>query len=67
MRVAHGWLSARSAGKNFRPKDFLEINRYFALTSYCNKIGQSNNAFSIEEFSLAGKQRGHVLISSFIG
>ena len=29
------------------PENFLEINRYFALTPYCNTIGQSNNAFSI--------------------
>ena len=28
------------------PVNFLEINRY-VLTSYCNKIGQSNNASSI--------------------
>ena len=44
------------------PENFLEINRYFALTSYCNTIGQSNNAFSILGFSLAGKRRVHVLI-----
>ena len=25
--------------KNFMPENFLEINRYFALTSYCNTIG----------------------------
>ena len=36
--------------KNFMPKNFLEINRYFALTSYYNTIGQSNNAFSILGF-----------------
>ena len=29
------------------PKNFLEFNRYFALTSYCNTIGQSNNALSL--------------------
>ena len=51
-RVAFGWL---------------EINRYFALTSYCNTIGQSNSAFSILGFSLAGKRRGDVLILSSIG
>ena len=45
------------------PENFLEINGYFALTSYCHTIGQSNNAFSILGFSLAGKRRGHVLIS----
>ena len=44
------------------PENFLEINRYFALTSYCNTIGQSNNAFSILGFALAGKRRVHVLI-----
>ena len=32
------------------PEIFLEINRYFALTSYCNTIGQANNTFSILEF-----------------
>ena len=37
---ARGW-------KYFIPENFLEINRYFALTSYCNTIGQSNYAFSI--------------------
>ena len=61
-RVAFGWLSERSGEKTSCPKNFLEINRYFALTSYCNTIGQSNNAFSILGFSLAGKRRGHVLI-----
>ena len=53
--------------KNFMPENFLEINRYFALTSYYNTIGQSNNVFSILGFSFAGKQRGHVLIFSSIG
>ena len=66
-RVAFGWLSERSAEKTQCPKNFLEINRYFALTSYCNTIGQSNNAFSILGFSLAGKRRVHVLIFSSIG
>ena len=48
------WLVKRTLGwKNFMPENFLEINRYFALTSYCNTIGQSNNAFSILGFSLA--------------
>ena len=51
-------------GKNFMPENFLEINRYFGLTSYWNTMGQSNNAFSILGFSLAGKRRGHVLIFS---
>ena len=66
-RVAFGWLSERSGEKNFIPKNFLEISRYFALTSYYNTIGQSNNAFSILGFSLAGKRRVHVLICSSIG
>ena len=49
------WLVYRTdtnAGwKKFIPENFLEINRYFTLTSYCNTIGQSNNAFSILGFS----------------
>ena len=62
------WLVKRTLGwKNFMPENFLEINRYFALTSYCNTIGQLNNAFSILGFSLAGKRRVHVLIFSSIG
>ena len=60
--VAFGWLSEPSAEKTSCPKNFLEINRYFAFTSYCNTIGQSNNAFSILGFSLAGKRRVRVLI-----
>ena len=39
--VAFGWLRERSEEKNFMPENFLEINRHFALTSYCNTIGQS--------------------------
>ena len=46
-RVAFGWLSKRSGEKLAYSKNFLEINRDFALTSYCNKIGKSNNVFSI--------------------
>ena len=42
------WLVKRTLGwKNFMPENFLEINRYFALTTYCNTIGWSNNNFSI--------------------
>ena len=51
-RMAFGWWNERSR------------NRYFALTSYCNTIGESNNAFSISGLSLAGKRRVHVLIFS---
>ena len=62
------WLVKRTLGwKNFTSENSLEINRYFASTSYCNTIGQSNNTFSILGFSLSGKRRGHVLIFSFIG
>ena len=62
------WLVQQTLGwKNFMPENFLEINRYFALTSYCNTIGQSNTAFSVLGFSFVGKQRGHLLIFSFIG
>ena len=62
------WLVKRMLGwKDFLPETFLEVNRYFALTSYSNTIGQWNNAFYILGFSLAGKRRVHVLIFSFIG
>ena len=54
--LAFGWLSERSDGKTSCPKNFLEI----ALTSHCNTIGLSNDAFSILGFSLAGKRRVHV-------
>ena len=51
------WLVKRTLGwKSFMPDNFLEINQYFALTSYCNTIGQSNNAFSILGF-LGGKTK----------
>ena len=40
---ARGW-------NNFIPENFLEINRYYALTSYCNTIGQPSYAFSILGF-----------------
>ena len=49
------------------PRNFLEINRYFSLTSYCNTIGQSNNAFSMLGVSLAGKRRGYILVFPSIG
>ena len=48
------WLVKRTlAWKTFMPENFLEINQYFVLTSYCNTIGQLNKAFSILGFSLA--------------
>ena len=65
--VAFSWLSEPSSEKNFMSENFLEIHCYFALTSCCNTIGQSNNASSILRFSLAGKRRGHVLMSLSIG
>ena len=62
------WLVKRTLGwKNFMPENFLEINRYFALTSHCNTIGQSNNAVSILGFSLAEKRRIHVLVFASTG
>ena len=56
--LVFGWSSERSAGKTSCPKNFREI----ALTSYCYTIGQSNNAFSILGFSLAGKRTDRVLV-----
>ena len=44
--LAFGWLSEHSGKQTSCPKNFLEI----ALTSYCNTIGQSNNAFFILGF-----------------
>ena len=58
-RVAFGWLSERSGEKTSCPKNFPEISRYFALTSYRNTIGQLINASSLLGFSLTGKGRGH--------
>ena len=45
-----GQVNARVKKLHAR-ENFLEINRHFAFTSYCNTIGQSNNAFSILGFS----------------
>ena len=51
------WLVKQTLGwKTFMPENFPEINRYFALTSYCDTTGQSNNAFYILRFSLAEKE-----------
>ena len=43
--VGFVWLS--EGWKNFTPENFLEINRYFDLTSCSNTICQSNNVFPI--------------------
>ena len=67
MRMAFGWLSECLGEKNFMPENFLDINRYFTLMSYCNTIGQLNNVLSVLGFSLAGKRRVHVLVFSSIG
>ena len=62
------WLVKRTLGlKNVTPQNFPLVNRYLVLTPYCNTIGQLNNAFSINGFSLAGKRKDHVLIFSIIG
>ena len=66
-RVAFGWFVRTLGWKIFMPENSLGINRYFALTSYRNRIAQLNNAFSILGFSLAGKRRVHVLIFSSTG
>ena len=59
------WLVKRTLGwKKLHAENFLEIKRYFGLTSYCNTIGQSSNAFSALGFSLAGKRRVQDLIFS---
>ena len=48
------------------PEKFLEIMRYFALTSYCNAIGQSHSAFPLLGFSLAGKRRERNLFTHWL-
>ena len=58
LREMRKWLHARKLSRN---QSMLRFD------SYCNAIGQSNNAFSILGFSLAGKRRGHVLIFSSNG
>ena len=65
-RLIRFLLVKRTLGwKNIAPENFLEINRFFALTSYCNTIDQSNNAFSILGFSLAGKRSDRVFFAFF--
>ena len=66
QRLIRFLLVKRTLGwKNIAPENFLEINRFFALTSYCNTIDQSNNAFSILGFSLAGKRSDRVFFTFF--
>ena len=48
-RVAFGWLSERSGWNTSCPRTFL--------TSYCNTIGQLNNAFFHIRFFLGGKTK----------
>ena len=44
------WLVKRTLGwKNFMPENFLEINRYFVLTSHCHTIGQRRRQRSERE------------------
>ena len=68
----HGfWLVKQTLGwKNFMPENFVEINSSilrFDVILHLFTIGQLNNAFSIEGFSLAGKWKVHVLIFSSVG
>ena len=51
------WLIEHSGEETSSPKNFLALSRYFASTSYCKTIGQSNNALYILGFSLAAKRR----------
>ena len=48
------------------PQNFLEINRYFALTSYCNTIGRSNNTFSRIRVFFGGKTKSPMCFDVFI-
>ena len=57
--LGFGWLSERSGKQTSCPKNFLEIS----LTSYCNTMGQSNNAFSILGF--LWRENEEAMFSSF--
>ena len=51
------WLIKRTLGwKKLMPEELSRTQSILALTSYCNTIGQSNNAFSILGF-LGGKMK----------
>ena len=67
IRAIFVWPQNENARTKQKQQTSGKINRYFALTSYCNAIGQSNNPVSILGFSLAGERRVHVLIFSSIG
>ena len=45
------------------PENFPEFNRYFALTSYRNTIGQPNNAFST--LGILWRENKESMFSSF--
>ena len=52
------WLVKRTVRwKNFKLENFLEIYRYFALTSYCNTTGQSNKCFPHTRVFFGGKTK----------
>ena len=52
------WLVKRTVRwKNFKLENFLEIYRYFALTSYCNTTGQSNKCFLHTRVFFGGKTK----------
>ena len=48
IQTCVAFVQRTPGGKNFIPENFLEINRNFALMSYCNTIGQSNNVSKID-------------------
>ena len=61
--MAFGWLSERSdEKKKSHPENVLVINRNFALTSYCNTIGQGKQCLLHIRVFFGGKRRVHALI-----
>ena len=52
MHMAFGWSSECSGEQTLCLMNFLEINRYLALTSYCKMMSQLNNTSSILGFFL---------------
>ena len=64
--MVFGWLSICLDEKTSCPKNLLEINCYFTLTTYCYTIGQSNNAFSILGFGWKTKSPCFDLLSHWL-
>ena len=65
--VAFDWLSKRSGEKTSHAGELSRNQSILRFDVRLQTNDQSNNAFPILGFSLAGKRRVHVLIFSSIG